>query len=982
MLVLVMLCMHAVFSADAFAETSTRKQIVRVGYYPNDDLIGNIKRAQSKGYGYEVLKKIESISDLKFEFIEVDGSMQKALIKGDIDLAGPYFKTEERLEKFLYAKYPLNSQVIALATKGDKKIYYDDPQSINGKTVATYPDSIAKQRLDEYLKENNISVNYVTNNLVDYLNVEADFYLLYSGDADAKDYYTALTLGAYYAFMITTPDKADIIAKIDNALEYIIYTEGSFFNDLYDEYLSELSVTHRYITRAESEKIQGKTFTVGYESKHEPYTYTDQQGNPNGAFIEIMDMLADEYGFNVEYIPLSLQDNQVNSEEPDIILSLVGDGTQETQGYVNTEPFYNIDMVAVASDEILAKTNNIFEQSAVDISVGMLQYKGVNFEEYIKDDREHLSIYFYESFDTLLNAYKIGEVDSAIFTANGIRYVNAKIDSVTDHILAVDFTVPAYMSFHEDIAAEFIPVFNVMFDNVKEQKYYDIMVGHMANYFPNSSIVEFLIQYWYLVAITIISLVLLLLISSLNQYRASKKAIQDMLETDDITKHISFFKFQESVKEMLKVATAGEYQLISLDIDLFRTINTHYSLEKGTAVINAISSELADALKEEDAIFARKTADNFIIMRKVTQELTIDEIVYQRIIPAIQKLIGTNYKLCMSIGIYVINDTSEKLHFMVDHADTARQSGKSEHKTTFRVFDQAMQKAYNNRLNITYRMDKALEEKEFFVIYQPKVDFGSLTIKGAEALVRWKTSEGKMIFPDQFIPEFEQNGFIAQLDKYVFEEVCKFIVKYHSDIQLPVISVNLSAVTFLDEMIAQDLIDIVNKYDVKPSEIELEITESAMNASEEEITKKVKYFKQVGFTISIDDFGAGVSSLNRLGMLDVDVIKMDKAFLDNNKEGTHGDIVIENTINLAKNLGMKVVAEGVETVEQATWLCGLGCNMAQGYFFERPMPADEFRDKMIENKSYVGLIDTELSKLMNVDGAEVYSNNSLCCPKK
>ncbi len=434
--------------------------------------------------------------------------------------------------------------------------------------------------------------------------------------------------------------------------------------------------------------------------------------------------------------------------------------------------------------------------------------------------------------------------------------------------------------------------------------------------------------------------------------REKQKALTIAYNTDALTEMTAFHKFREMVDETLKKASPKEYELISLDVDMFKTINTHYSNERGTEVILAVSNGLKKAFEGTSAIITRRTADQFLILRKIGEGGMLKDIYNNEILTNVRDVVGEKYNISMSFGSSYIDNCQEKATAIIGQADNARVYGKHSHKTTFKVFDAQMQKHYEDRINITFRMEQALKDKEFFVEYQPKIDFKTLTIGGAEALVRWKPKLGDTIYPDDFIPVFEENGFISSLDLFVFEEVCKFIKENGVRYAVPVVSVNLSAHTILSGNVITRITDIIRRYDVSPNKIEFEITESAIESDTGTFLTRIKHFKQLGYSISIDDFGAGVSSLNRLSAIEGDVLKLDKAFFDLKDQGGKSTVVVADVVNMAKHLNMKVVAEGVETSAQALWLKGINCDYAQGYYFEKSMSEDSFIQLLDTKKVY------------------------------
>ncbi len=319
----------------------------------------------------------------------------------------------------------------------------------------------------------------------------------------------------------------------------------------------------------------------------------------------------------------------------------------------------------------------------------------------------------------------------------------------------------------------------------------------------------------------------------------------------------------------------------------------------------------------------------------------------------VKKVLGEKYPVSLSFGIYIVNDIKEKFTEMVNFANLAKQRGKSKHETTFVEFNEVMKKEYFSKINITYRMEKALKDEEFSLMFQPKISFSTLKINGAEALVRWNPRFGDTIYPDEFIAVFESNGFIAQLDMYVFEQTCKYIKNSYKKVNIPRMSVNLSSTTIANENTIARIKSIVQMHNIYAEDIEFEITESAIYTSEKMFINNINELKKLGFSIAIDDFGAGMSSFNRLSCINADTLKLDRAFFDmGNKQSTQRKIIVSNIINMAEQLNMKIVAEGVETYEQALWLKQNKCDTAQGYFFAKPLKDVEFSEILMQNKVF------------------------------
>ncbi|MDU4621999.1 MAG: EAL domain-containing protein, partial [Clostridioides difficile] len=280
---------------------------------------------------------------------------------------------------------------------------------------------------------------------------------------------------------------------------------------------------------------------------------------------------------------------------------------------------------------------------------------------------------------------------------------------------------------------------------------------------------------------------------------------------------------------------------------------------------------------------------------------------------------------------------------IMDRANTARKTIKGGHKNSFAFYDKEMHKKILKEKEIENSMVDALNNGEFIVYFQPKYSLSDYQIIGAEALVRWDNPQKGLIPPIEFIPVFERNGFIVNIDFYVFEEVCKKIREWMDEGQKVVpISVNLSRMHFVNSNFIEKFKLIVDKYKIPTRLIELELTETAVLDNIEGLLDTMNNLKEKGFVISMDDFGTGYSSLNLLKELPVDILKLDRAFFTEKDESNNEKIVISNVIKMAKELKMKVISEGVETISQVEFLKQIGCDMVQGYLFSKPMPVKEF----------------------------------------
>ena len=273
------------------------------------------------------------------------------------------------------------------------------------------------------------------------------------------------------------------------------------------------------------------------------------------------------------------------------------------------------------------------------------------------------------------------------------------------------------------------------------------------------------------------------------------------------------------------------------------------------------------------------------------------------------------------------------------------------HTSAYALYSEDMRQTAIEEKKMENDMEKALENKEFKLYLQPQVDLKTKKIVSAEALVRWSDPEKGMIPPFKFIPLFEKNGFISKLDYFIWEESIKTLAKWRENSQIMVpISINLSRVDIQKEGLIEAMIQLFEKYSMLPKWVKAEVTESACLENDKIIMEKMGILKKHGLKIAIDDFGSGYSSLHMLKEMPIDILKIDKSFLNYTGEMTEKDeILIRDVVDLGKDMKMQIIVEGVETLEQSDFLEGIGCDIAQGYYYGRPMPVAEFEALLEEN---------------------------------
>ena len=369
-----------------------------------------------------------------------------------------------------------------------------------------------------------------------------------------------------------------------------------------------------------------------------------------------------------------------------------------------------------------------------------------------------------------------------------------------------------------------------------------------------------------------------------------------------------------------------------------KAVNAQYGQKTGDYVLKKIAGIVMEFTSMYHGIACHVSADNFaMLLPSGTPEhlqknmMSLEDDFRDR---------GIHIRLQLSIGRYIIKDKQLSFSDIMNKALLARRTVKGRYNVSLAYYNGKMQKQIQEEQHIISRMDFVLSSHQFEVWLQPKYNHETGAMIGAEALVRWNSSEHHvMIPPNVFIPVFERNGFIYELDKYVWNEVCKMLRKWLDEgtCTLP-ISINVSRMDILQSDVYEVLTGLVEKHEIPAHLLQLEITESAFSFDVVRIIDVVERLRTYGFTIEIDDFGSAYSSLNVLKDVTADVLKLDMRFLSGEDSAGRDGNIIEFIVRMSKWIGMQVIAEGVETQEQADFLCSIGCPFIQGYLYAKPMP--------------------------------------------
>lgn len=440
------------------------------------------------------------------------------------------------------------------------------------------------------------------------------------------------------------------------------------------------------------------------------------------------------------------------------------------------------------------------------------------------------------------------------------------------------------------------------------------------------------------------------------QYR-NRKQLETILYVDPITGGPTQAKFEQESSHLIATNRGNCYALVQINLQKFKLINTTFGREAGDKTLKYIYQTIVNQIAE-DELAARLSADKFGILLRFHSK----EALANRLITLCAKINSFNdtqknkYILEFEQGVCLINETGLQFDILLERANFTRRHGEKLKigQTTISFYDDVERSIVLREKEIENSMEQALKNGEFEMYLQPKYELEHNTIGGAEALVRWNSPEKGMIFPNDFIPLFEQNGFIVEVDLYMFEQVCKLQQIWKDTGVKPVpISVNMSRIHLNNPNFLDRYREIFSKYDFPAKLVEIELTESTVFGDVAQLCDIIDKMKDIGFSCSLDDFGSGYSSLNMLKDIPVDTLKLDRAFFySKNEDDTKSRYVVGNMVDLARKLNMHTVSEGIETLDMVDYLRSVKCDMVQGYVFAKPMPITQFENLMtkVRNK--------------------------------
>ncbi|MCR4832490.1 MAG: EAL domain-containing protein [Butyrivibrio sp.] len=438
---------------------------------------------------------------------------------------------------------------------------------------------------------------------------------------------------------------------------------------------------------------------------------------------------------------------------------------------------------------------------------------------------------------------------------------------------------------------------------------------------------------------------------------------ESFYDIDQLTGLMNRESFKKSITKAMGDFPEDTFSLISVDIDNFKVYNYYFGVEKGDDLLRFLGDKVGAMIEDLTHAYAcRVSGDKFLVFCVYDDELLNQKI--KDFLESFNEYVSS-YTIKPSFGMYVITDVDTPVELMINYAVMAGKSIKGDLKKYIAYYTPAMGDEVEREQEIMGKLQPALENDQFLIYYQPKYDLKTERPFCSEALVRWRDSKGNIHMPDEFVPIYEKNMVIGNLDFHVFECVCRHLRELlDSDIKPFPVSVNISLINLFNPNFIEILMEKLNRYDISMDLVQLEFTESAMFENQNLIRATIERLHDKGFYILLDDFGKGTASLTMLNDMSIDILKIDKSLLEKNPFNSKSGKILTSIINMAKWLELPVIVEGVESKEQVRFLKNINCEYAQGYYYSKPIPEKEYDELLIREMKRAIKHDEEVDQYL------------------
>ena len=758
-------------------------------------------------------------------------------------------------------------------------------------------------------------------------------------------------LPARSGYFVTRAGNTELASRLDNGLALLFMDSPTFYGTVYERYITNYGSRKFAFNKEQSDYIKNHgSITVAFNLEDDAMgSYDEKSKTLGGVMGMLVKKFAEETGLDVKIDPyhtLAECLSAMDREEADMVYGGIRSGaTFGQQDLYVTSPAINFPLVLMSrSVSDISDTMKIAVSNSDTEAAASLEHFYPNANIVLAEDtREACEM----ASNGRCNAVCLTGYDAIYFKNNGFPGLEMA------KVLPINSTECfAIRSENRELCG--------ITENALSRINSSEVISNIYNMFEagDASASGRNPYMWLIVASFVTFMLLIVGIIIFIVLRENR-----VYETDPLTGGYSRRTFIEKSQRAIKKSGTAKWLLVLIDIDKFKFINDRLGYEAGDRMLERVYKTLGDHM-ENGENYARLSDDNFACcIREASDSDVMTRL--QSIFEEFKRRnsLFVSYPVLFSAGVCRLEECVEEadgtvdMNVAIDHCKIAKKTIKGLHSSAVAFYDTKLRDKTLREKDFESAMPKALAKHEFMCYIQPKYGAKSRHIEGGEALIRWRSSEFGFVFPDEFIPLSEKNGFVVELDFFILEEVCKAMRRWLDMGLTPVVvSVNQSRMHLSHDDYIWRLREIVDKYAIPYEYIELELTETAFTENTDLLLKIMEKLHDIGFKLSIDDFGSGYSSLNMLKDIPADVVKIDREFFNGTVHSDKGRAVIMTVVDLAKKLKMHVISEGVETLDQVEFLDRINCDLIQGYYFAKPMPMDEFEEMWFNEMEKSGVM--------------------------
>lgn len=938
-------------SLVAYAESPTNlpskqeSKTVRVGVFPNGTYMEQTDNGTFHGFNIEYLEELALYANWEYSYVVFD-SWTDALVgfeQGDIDILPSVRYRPERDDQMLFSKFSVGNVYTTIHVRMDDTRYaYEDFESFEGMKVGTVKGSATTQAFLDYSTAKGFSVELVpfdnTAELIDALNAGNIDALATSDPGHIDNLKRVAHFSPESLYIALSKDHEELYYELNQSMDRIKSRYPEFFMNLQKKYFSIDTDQDPVFTRDEYDYLaDAPKLTVAYASFRMPLSFTDPTtGKFTGISAALFADISRVTGLTFEFIPVDSQREAINmvaNGEVDIVYA-IDPLLDDPQSKIRKTGIYLSNPIAM-----IARSSSSQEKIALP--------EGFSLSNQIFKDYPDSEFLYYPTTKLCFDAIIEGKADTAFADINVTNYFLSEPQYSSLGILALtDYVNSMAIGTSPSTDPRLIAILDRCIQFTSDKTMTKWITENSVAVHPTSP-TDIVRQYPLQIVLATILLCLVVVATVLYISRSKTRnalIISQLVDNDLLTGGWSFSKFQNEAYRIIYKNPNREYAIVYIDINRFKSFNAAFGFAEGDHLLISLNN-LLDSFTTDKECYARVSADQFVVL---IQWNSMDTLIkrFESLNQAFNNLPllkRHHYHLSLRAGTSIVasqrTDSKQLLSEFIDCARYARESLKSSTHSAIALYSEGMREQDVAERVMQTEVEQALENGEFIAYYQPKVHIATGRIESFEALVRWESPTKGLIEPGKFIPLLEKSGLITEVDLQVFILACQRIQDcLNAGLPTPIIACNFSRIHLQNDDFPETLLSLARQYNVPTDHLELETTESIVMEDLKRTEIVCKRLKAYGFQLAIDDFGKGYSSLGALQGMPTDVLKIDKSLLSDSTRDARNRIILEGIIAIAENLGVKIVVEGVETLEQATMLKAINPNIiAQGFLYSRPV---------------------------------------------